>query len=107
METTNTSILPKERVIEIAAMHKDDDILRIGCREEHIDFGKCSIHIKVYFDGELFHSDFLKLAVFNQPQRTVYQVNVPKKASRATLILSTIGNEDLSLIDFGFSKSIF
>ncbi len=104
METTTNQ---KERVINISTMHKNDDVLRISSNGESIDFSKSSISIKIYFDGDLFRDEFLKLAVYNQPQKNVYQVMVPKNASTAKLILNTTGDEDLRLINWGLTKRTF
>jgi hypothetical protein len=81
------------------------EFLRLGSNEEGFDFAHSNIQAEFYFDEKHRKSVFLRIAVGQQVQRGVYQVNVPEGAKTARVeIESTTGTDKLDLIEVGVTE---
>ena len=85
----------KSQVKEIITLKGTESILWIGSKGHILQLSDCSLFIKVYFDNELFRSEYICTAVERDDGKNNYLIEVPKGTKKAIVILETPEAEEL------------
>ncbi len=85
----------KSQVKEIITLKGTESILWIGSKGHILQLSDCSLFIKVYFDNELFRSEYICTAVERDDGKNNYLIEVPKGTKKAIVILESSEADEL------------